>query len=208
MINRLFLMTEPPVQLFFGESLVPVNKPQSTVFKDYIIHQNQELHTENKRLLEEIHDLTTKIDFLEETELNHEKETRRLKQYVSNFHSLSEIYKELAEADNKFFKGTLKKASPSTSYMSSSNIFLAIHVVSLFAYMVVPPIVIIAGLTLMYFNFISPRVCDNLETIHNQLASYRSNIHSLLDLRRQRAQDLTGLSKTMDIIGEFIDNAL
>lgn len=193
-----------PVQFFIGGQPTSVVRGEiahqdGNTYKDYIIQQNIVLQQENKRLSQETRDLQGQLSELEDENSDHDSKARRLKQYVGNFHSLSEIYKEIAEKDYQYFTEFTKNNI--TIWYNSSHLFMIVAIIAVLSQLFIPaPIGFIATITLYYY-FIHPKVFDNV-SIHKKA------IIELISFRKQKESDLKGLTKTMDIIGEFIDNAL
>ena len=235
------------IQLYIGASgqpvSVPADGPVAHIYKDYVIKQNLILQEENKTLAAESRDLNNQIAELEEEGDKHSAQTRRLKQYVSNFHSLSEIYKSIAYKDRAYINATLRQeapvklgafgapiappgglgaiASPSPGgpWISPSYLFMFVIVLSMFMqfYIAMLNIPLTIMVLSVYYCYIHPTVAAGhlaerqareLVALRAKLSDHIEGMAALVEYRKGHKADLDGLTKTMDLIGGFIDNAL
>lgn len=163
----------------------------NAIYHDYVVQQNMSLMEDNRNMSEEVRTLRAQINELEEACDDVDSKARRLKQYVGNFHTISQIYKELAEEDYRY----LSKSKDSKGKLQSM-IFMIVGLLALliefYGYRFLPIIMV-----LTYYWY-----------VHLAIPSGQAETQRLISLHKSKSADLKGLEKTMDIIGEFIDNAL
>ncbi len=89
---------DPPVNLYFGNNLkksILADEDNSKNSINYIIFQNDFFHKHNKELLQEIHELTNKIQFLEDDNEFLEISKNSLKGFIKNEAEITKLSKNL-----------------------------------------------------------------------------------------------------------------
>ena len=189
------------VNLIFNERIVEtpvseVEKP-TEIYKNYIIKQNNNLWTENKKLTEEKFNLDKKYEELEEESDTAEKRLRNTKNFLKNFRFINDA---LEIAVNKY-----EKFNKDLHINVLINYFRLI--LGLFGIFVV--LFIFFGFNKWFFI---PLQVGFVTGFHEFFIPLLKNIEKkqleLIKLKKEKDTEIKEMTKTMDIISEFIDNAL
>ena len=189
------------VQLFFNgnsEKVIEQSKDKDIVFKNYIIRQNQNLLKDNKKLERERVDIEHKMEEVEEENDSIEKRFQNTKVYLKNFRFINECHEKIAKQFDKFSKElhTNKLIKEFRLFLGTFSLFIILCSVFGFTqwWVMIP---LHAGYAYGFHEFFVP-----------DLKSIEQKRKHVLDFRKEQEKEIKDLTKTMDIVSEFIDNAL
>jgi hypothetical protein len=198
------MTTNDPVQLFFSGN-PPQAKESHSMYKDYVIQQNVDLLRDNKQLSLEKQEYETRIDDLESQLSENETTSIKLKQFMKNFYHQSELYRSIAKADHDYFRSFLQ-------HERDKDLALPLHQYN--------PCLWAMGVMLicqMYFSLLINLmiscgllfVCYSITIEHSEShVLHRSKITDLVSFKNSKKKEIDELKRTMDVIGEVIDNAV
>lgn len=191
------------VQLFFNGNEKVINDKESkdNVYKEYILVQNTNLLEENKKLLVEKNDVEKKYEELEDETETAEKRLSNTKHYLKNFRFINENLDNVLSEYQKFSKDMHIK-----NLVNEFRLLLGC-----FSFVMLLTSFLFANWTLFILF-----VCMHsgfLYLIHElmylphlwELETRRKNI---LKFQKEKEKEIKQMKKTMDIVSEFIDNAL
>ena len=189
------------VQLFFNghDKVIDSNhKSVDNVYKDYIIQQNKNLMKENKKLVEERIETEKKYEEMEEEAYTTEKRFKNTKDYLKNFRFINENLESIQIESCKIMKGINFPHLMNELRLLIGIFSLFLCLCSIFGlnqwWVVIP----IHGGYLYLMNEISIK---NLKELDKRKTNY-------LNYKKEKDLEIKKMKKTMDIISEFIDNAL
>ena len=192
--------TNEKVNLFFNERVIqaPVEvSKEDEVYKNYIIKQNNNLWTENKKITNEKLEVDKKYEELEEESETNEKRLMNTKVFLKNFRFINDALSQIViqyERNNKdlhikflinYFRLIL----------GLTNLFIILGIFFGFTYFLLIPLQIV--FTCGFHEFFVP----HLQTIEEKRIKTRK-------LQLEKNKEIKELTKTMDIVSEFIDNGL
>jgi hypothetical protein len=184
------------VPLFIGTSGVPTQVPEDTKYlKEYLVQLNLSLQKDNYLLGNELKESKNQIVELEDENDEYNRNSDRLKKYVSNFNSLSEVYKSIVIKDREFLQNVKFNNNSSLNKLINVSTFVIMLISLMFPLYISIPLVCSCG-ALHYKN---SDCYDNKNT---------DDVANLLAYHNHQQELIKNLVKTLDIINEFIDNGL
>ena len=205
------------VNLIIGTD-TQINK-EDNKYKDYIMNQNISLLEENKNLTLELKAAENRIEELEEESDKDSLVSRKLKQHVQNFYTVSEIYKDILDQYKIFTDKELEKYDRNllirkyktnpfirSKMMLNFVIFIVYNTFIYYfgsSYLAALNIIIVA----LYVYFIG-NIDDSSNRQVELEKKFHDNLTELVKYRESRKAELDELSDTIDIIGNFMDNAI
>jgi regulator of replication initiation timing len=166
-----------------SQGSVETTSDKDGIYREYVISQNQKLHVENRQLREETKTLESRLEELEDEDATNSERISKLKLYVKNFHLINEDYKTLLAQYNHFM---IRRDMIQYSWL----------------------ITLLLLPTLLYSTILS---CIAVAVVAGGQYYYQSQATSararLLASKQKMDKELEQVLKTMDIIGEFLDNA-
>lgn len=207
-----------PVQIIFNDTNTE-RRPNEmdTRYKDYIISQNVMLHKEHTDMTEEVRELKSRINELEEQLDQHDRQTDKHKQYMKNFYHQSEIYRNIVKKDHTYFvelvrqdkDDEIRRQATNSAMSNATNkiqdtleLYVMVLIIIIQCYFsAMLATTISCGLIMIYYRY-------RPTSVHNTMKDHIVRIKDLQAYKAQEYKELQGLKKTMDIIGEFIDNGL
>jgi len=217
------------VNLIIGTSEAPPSHTEEfKIYKEYIINQNIELQRQIKELELEVRELNSAKDELEEEADQSDKRIRNLKQHVQNFHTVSEIHREINDNCQEFTvkeianyerdqlrKQYVHKASKShRNLLINISVFLFYNLILLYLYSAVA-VVLNVVVAVVYYMFVYPHLESDqvkIKQLEERLDAQEKDFHDkvkvLVTYRKSRQEELDELARTIDVIGEFLDNAI
>lgn len=189
------------VQLFFNGN-AEKNQDKTTdknlIYKHYIIKQNTNLLSENKKLERERNDMEKKVEEIEEECETTEKRFNNTKHYLRNFRFINECHEKVGNKFDKFSKDLLidRLINEFRLFLGTFGVFIILCCLfGLTQWWVMIPLH--AGYAYGFHEFFVP----HLKTIEQKRKQ-------VLLFKKEQEREVKGMTKTMDIISEFIDNAL
>lgn len=206
------------VPVFIGASGNPSTVPESEPYmKDYIVKQNLILQQDNKNLAEEHRQIKSELDDLEEQHDNLEKHYTKTKLYIKDFYHLNKYYKELYTRDREWMKtvksqkdteNLIRSSSSLTKYFNTRTYLTCIYVLlTTISCLMLPPMLALISLLVFHFTFTFTYLNTN-PILEAKMQTIDGQILTLLALHKDKDAEIGELTKTMDIISEFVDNAL
>lgn len=192
------------VQLFFnGNTDKPLNSNENkdNVYKNYIIKQNTNLLNENKKVLIEMQKMEQKYEEMEDEVTETEKRLNNTKNYLKNFRFISKNNSRIIDEYNKFHKDMHIDHIINTYRL----MIVCFSVVMMVFYVAFLSWTLFFSLMILHSFFIY--VMDEVVFIP-QLKKILHREKLVVDLEKQIKKENKSMEKTMDIISEFIDNAL
>lgn len=189
------------VNLFFGNDGL-IQQPQSkseddNIYKDYVIKQNNRLWSENKKLTTENLELNQKYEELEEESEQTEKRLRNTKEFLKNFRFINDSLEKVSNAYEKINKD-LNIYAMITYFrliLGLSSLLMVLLILFTFSKWILIPLQF--GFVYGFHEFFVPHL-QNIEQKRK----------TMLKLKTDKDKEIKEMTKTMDIISEFIDNAL
>lgn len=189
------------VQLFFNggdKSNIESKLIDKNVYKDYIIQQNQILLKDNKNITKEINDLKKEYEELEDESMTIEKRFKNTKDYLKNFRFINDNLEKSNQEIIKFMKN-----------LNPNKFLLELRmIISLFSLFICLSIILgfnqwwlILPLNGGYLYLFNNHIC-------NEINSLLKKKNTCIRLNKDCELENKKMKKTMDIISEFIDNAL
>lgn len=206
------------VPVFIGASGKSTDIPESELYmKDYIVKQNLILQQDNKDLAEEKREVQNQIDDLEEQHDHLEKQYSKTKLYIKDFSHLNQIYRNLYQRDRDFFKDQIsrrdneqliKSHSKLGQYFNTKTYLTSIYtLLTAVSCLMLPPLLALMTLLAFHYTFTLSYLNTNPE-LEAKIKHIDDQVVSLLRFHKEKDEEIRELTKTMDIISEFVDNAL
>ena len=187
------------VNLFFNadSKIAKVDGNSDVGYKNYLIGQNQGLLEKNRELIIENKRIESLRDEMEDELLTIEKRFRNTKEFLKNFRFINESLVSITEKN----KATMKK-------FQFAGIMVALRIGTIVA--------VVMALLFLFFGIINffSALFFSLFTIAktyfllNFIATYQDHKNDNDKFIKLKLKEIDELKKTMDIVSEFIDNAL
>lgn len=193
------------VQLFFNGNNEKIQnnseEKHNNVYKDYIITQNTNLLKENKKLVIDNLDLNNKYQEMEEEVTQTEKRLHNTKNYLKNFRFINKNVDKLSSEYNKFVK------TISTDHLINilRLLLVCFAVIMIVFYVAFTNWTLAITFTILHSLFLY--IIDKVVYVP-QLNKIENHKNLVIDFEKQIKKENKAMEKTMDIISEFIDNAL
>lgn len=189
------------VNLIFNERIVETpssDKEKPTeIYKNYIIKQNNNLWIENKKLTEEKFNSDNKYEEIEEESLTFDKRLQNTKNFLKNFRFINDALSVTIDKYEKYNKEL--HINVLINYfrfiLGLFSIFIILFMFFEFNKWLFIPLHI--GFITGFHQFFIPL----LKVIEQKQ-------FELVKLKQDKDYEIKEMTKTMDIISEFIDNAL
>ena len=206
------------VPVFIGASGKTTEIPETELYmKDYIVKQNLVLQQDNKELAEEKREIQAQLDDLEEQHDHLEKQYTKTKLYIKDFSHLNQIYRGLYQRNRDFLKDQksrrdneqlIKSHSKLGQYFNTRTYITSIYTLLVtVSFLVLPPVLALMTLLAFHYTFTLSYLNTNPE-LEAKINHINDHVESLLSFHREKDIEINELTKTMDIISEFVDNAL
>ena len=187
------------MNVFFNERVIeaPMKAKEDEVYKNYIIKQNNNIYTENKKLISEKFEIEKKYEELEEEHDTTEKRFNNTKNFLKSFRFINDALSKIVVQYEKNNKDLHMKSLINyfRLILGLTNLFLMLGILFGFSYFLLIPLQIV--FTCGFHEFFVPY----LTTIEQKRISMNK-------LKLIKDNEVKEMNKTMDIISEFIDNAL
>ena len=206
------------VPVFIGASGKPSDISESEPYmKDYIVKQNLILQQDNKILAEEARQIGSSLEDLEEEHDHLERKYTKTKLYIKDFYHLNKCYKDLFTADRQWLT-SIKSQKDREDLVNTSilvvkycnpKIYLTCIYVLLTALscQMFSPTLAMISLIAFHFTFTFSYLNTN-PTLERKMEAINTEIRTLLARHKEKEGEIRELTKTMDIVSEFMDNAL
>ena len=185
--------------------------------KDYIVKQNLVLQQDNKELAEEKRQIQSELDDLEEQHDHLEKQYSKTKLYLKDFSQLNQFYKSLANRDREWLKNLksqrdnevlIHKHNSLGKYFNTRTYLTCIYtLLTTVSVLMFPPILALMTLLAFHYTFTLSYLNTN-PVLEAKIKNIDDHVVKLLDFHKGKDSEINELTKTMDIISEFVDNAL
>jgi hypothetical protein len=190
--------TSETVQLFFNGNTDNKEKNEN-IYKDYIITQNNNLLTENKKLTKDMLEWKKKYDELDDENDTMEKRLRNTKHYLKNFRFINEALeyttKKFCDFTNdikiNYFINELKILIASFSFIMVVLYFLLTNWITFITFVTLH----------VTFGYILYEW-----TILPQLKAIKIKQKDIMRIKREKENEIKDMKKTMDIISTFVDD--
>lgn len=205
-----------PVNIVLGSTTHPVTTETDTFYRDYIIHENRELTGKLYELREELTAVRQERDELEEQADSNEAKNINLKQHVKNFRDQAELYREIANADHKFFREYMQEGRDSrlraegthTSYWRNPSD--RDGATALMALMLCLQLYFSVGMSftlsmVMLATWVMRPVREDTSA-QGERQRVEEQLATLIRLKNEKKAELTRLKQTLDIVGTAVDN--
>lgn len=193
--------TNEKVNLFFNERIIEAptttSPKEDDVYKNYIIKQNNNLWEENKKVESEKLELEKKYEELEEENESNDKRLNNTKNFLKSFRTINDSLSKVVTQYERNNKDLHIKflINYFRLILGLSNLFIVLLMGFGFSYYFLIPlqIVFVAG----FHEFFVP----HLMTIEQKRVSMNK-------LKLEKDKEVKEMTRTMDIVSEFIDNGL
>ena len=195
-------MSREGVNLTFNERFVEqqplsVIKNDENVYKNYVINQNLDLQTENKKIILEKVDLERKIEELEEESDTSDKRLINTKEFLKSYRFMNDA---LSKSVNEYekFNNEYNINSILMYFRLFLGSFCILNIACIF-------------FELTYFILIPLQIVF-VTGFHEFFVPYLKNIEQkrikISKIKLEKDKEVEEMVRTMDIVSEFIDNGL
>ena len=186
------------VNLFFNadNKIAKVDNPDVD-YKNYLIRQNQSLLEKNRELILENKRLEEARDEIEDELMTSDKRLKNTKDYLKNFRFINENLTDIVDNDRN-----LMKKFQFTGMMVAFKIGTAL---TIFFSLIFLYFGLMNFFSSMFFLIITIMEAYFLISFFDTYQEYKTNNDKYIKLK---LKEIEKLKKTMDIVSEFIDNAL